>query len=64
MIFNLAETNISEVYLVLYTTTDDELCRGNDRPMTSPGNSWKLLGNWCVYRLDHSPSCFASTSNT
>jgi hypothetical protein len=29
---------------VLYTTTDDELCGGNDRPMTSPGNSWKLLG--------------------
>jgi len=35
----------------------------NDSPMTSPGNSWYLLGRTNVCRVDHSPNCFASTSN-
>lgn len=44
--------------------TDDELVEGaKESPITSPGNSWNLLGNENVYRLDHSPSCLASTSN-
>lgn len=36
---------------------------GNESPMTSPGNSWYLLGRTNVCRIDHSPNCLASTSN-
>lgn len=43
--------------------TDDELVEGaKESPITSPGNSWNLLGRENVFRLDHSPSCLASTS--
>lgn len=43
--------------------TDDELVEGaKESPITSPGNSWNLLGRENVLRLDHSPSCLASTS--
>lgn len=51
-------------HLVLYITTDEDFEDGKkDSPITSPGNSWNLLGKANVCFIDHSPNCLASTSN-